>query len=218
VLPALVAHGRPQVALFHGAGQSHGLIFERQGTDGSPLCRDLLCGVDGCFRGYGIGGSILHTLTRRPDSPGRECAATGALRPVGACPGRAGRAPLRERCVHGSRPPGRCALPQCRAILGRWPAGEAAPAKSLPIRAAPALQGRVSEELPHQPATVPYRACASGSSSHSVRLSVLLQRLWRAWRADRHLRTRPCPGLHGLPAVRVRRLGALCSVASIAVA
>ena len=66
----------------------------------------------------------------------------------------------------GSMPPGRCALPWCCGIVRRGPAGEAAPARSLSIRAAPALQGLAQEALPHQPATVPYRAGASGSSSH----------------------------------------------------
>ena len=93
----------------------------------------------------------------------------------------------------GSMPPGRCALPWCCAIVRRGPVGEAVLARSLPIGAA--LQGLAQEALPHQPATVPYRAGASRSSSHPVRLCVL-QRLWRDWRADRHVRTRPCSGLH----------------------
>jgi hypothetical protein len=97
----------------------------------------------------------------------------------------------------GSMPPGRCALPWCCAIVGRGPAGEAAAGQVAPYKggagAAWARPGGVAASAGHR--------VVAGRREREfvtpVRLSVLLQRLRRGWRADRHVRTRPCPGLHG---------------------
>ena len=52
--PALAAR-----AHYWAVGESHGLICERQCGEGCAR-RDQLRGVDACFRGYDIGGSVLH--------------------------------------------------------------------------------------------------------------------------------------------------------------